>query len=153
MTPVTPPGAGTPMPLPTPDTQTLESQNLFEHMANLAGQPAQGPSPGQLGSDLLDNLDGFIERVNAFSRDAQVPATAEAPERLTSTLPGHAPDSAAQATAPGDASDTPTALDDASVTRVADTLARVFDHSIETTMVVRGATQVSGSANTLLRGQ
>ncbi|KFF48648.1 hypothetical protein GY26_12910 [Gammaproteobacteria bacterium MFB021] len=121
-------------------------------MANLAGQPAQGPSPGQLGSDLLDNLDGFIERVNAFSRDAQVPA-AEAPERLASTLPGEIPDSVAQATAPGDAGDTPSALDDDSVTRVADTLARVFDHSIETTMVVRGATQVSGSANTLLRGQ
>ncbi|WP_207233682.1 hypothetical protein [Salinicola tamaricis] len=151
MTPVTPPGAGTPMPLPTPDTQMRESQNLFEHMANLAGQPAQGPSPGQLGSDLLDNLDGFIERVNAFSRDAQVPAAA--PERLASTLPGDAPASVTQATAPGDAGDTPSALDDDSVTRVADTLARVFDHSIETTMVVRGATQVSGSANTLLRGQ
>ena len=110
MTPVTPPGAGTPMPLPTPDTQMRESQNLFEHMANLAGQPAQGPSPGQLGSDLLDNLDGFIERVNAFSRDAQVPAAA--PERLASTLPGDAPASVTQATAPGDAGDTPSALDD-----------------------------------------
>jgi hypothetical protein len=32
-------------------------------------------------------------------------------------------------------------------------LEKMFDHSIEVQMVVRGTTQVSGSANTLLRGQ
>jgi hypothetical protein len=32
-------------------------------------------------------------------------------------------------------------------------LEKMFDHSIEVQLVVRGSTQISGSANTLLRGQ
>ncbi|GHB11844.1 hypothetical protein [Salinicola rhizosphaerae] len=148
MTPVTPPGAGTPTPLPMADTQSLNSQNLFEHMASQAGQSAPGTSPGELGSNLLNNLDGFVDRVNAFSKDAQIPETS-APDRF-------APVSVRETSAaapPADGGDTPTAFSDESMSQVADSLARVFDHSIETTMVVRGATQVSGSANTLLRGQ
>nr|WP_240998570.1 hypothetical protein [Pseudomonas viridiflava] len=39
------------------------------------------------------------------------------------------------------------------VDRIVQSLGRMFDYSIETQMVVRGATQISGSANTLLKGQ
>ncbi len=37
--------------------------------------------------------------------------------------------------------------------RVIDSLGMMFDHAIETQLVVRGATQIAGAANTLLRGQ
>lgn len=152
MTPVIPSGAGTPTPLPTADTQSLNSQNLFEHMASQAGQSDPGASLGELGSNLLNNLDGFVDRVNAFSKDAKVPETS-APDRFAPVSLNEANAESPQATPPPDGGDTPSAFSDESMTKVADSLARVFDHSIETTMVVRGATQVSGSANTLLRGQ
>ena len=42
---------------------------------------------------------------------------------------------------------------DTQVANIVQSLGRMFDYSIETQMVVRGATQVSGSANTLLKGQ
>ncbi|WP_298837100.1 hypothetical protein [uncultured Salinicola sp.] len=146
MTPVTPPGVGVPMttPAPTPSetsAKTLASQNLFEHMAGQAGASPPGASPGELGSNLIDNLDGFVDRVNTFAQQAQVP-DAQAPDRF------------AKVTTPAlDAGDTPTAIGDDKMAKVVDSLSQVFDHSIETTMVVRGATQVSGSANTLLKGQ
>lgn len=144
MTPVTPPGNGALTPTPTPEisAKTLASQNLFEHMAHQAGSSSSGASPGELGSNLLDNLDGFIDRVNDFARQAKVPDV-------------QASDRFAQVTSQGatDAGDAPSAVGDDKLAKVVDSLGRVFDHSIETTMVVRGATQVSGSANTLLRGQ
>ena len=39
------------------------------------------------------------------------------------------------------------------VDQIVHSLGKMFDYSIETQMVVRGATQISGSANTLLKGQ
>ncbi|KAA0018371.1 hypothetical protein F0A16_11185 [Salinicola corii] len=110
-------------------------------MAGQAGASPPGASPGELGSNLIDNLDGFVDRVNTFAQQAQVP-DAQAPDRF------------AKVTTPApDAGDTPTAIGDDKMAKVVDSLSQVFDHSIETTMVVRGATQVSGSANTLLKGQ
>lgn len=147
MTPVTPPGSGalTPTPAPEASAKALASQNLFEHMAHQAGSSPAGASPGELGSNLLHNLDGFVERVNDFARQAKVP-DAQAPDRLARVTTQEVPPSP-------DAGDAPSAVGDDKLARVVDSLGRVFDHSIETTMVVRGATQVSGSANTLLRGQ
>ncbi len=150
MTPVTPPSAGalTPTPaLPTSDTsaKALASQNLFEHMASQAGAAPAGASPGELGSNLIDNLDGFVDRVNTFAQQARVSDT-QAPDRFAKVT-------TQEASPAPDAGDIPSALGDDKMTRVVDSLSQVFDHSIETTMVVRGATQVSGSANTLLKGQ
>ncbi|WP_342596137.1 hypothetical protein AAGT95_08070 [Salinicola lusitanus] len=150
MTPVTPPGAGVPMttPAPTPSetsAKTLASQNLFEHMAGQAGAAPPGASPGELGSNLINNLDGFVDRVNSFAQQAKVP-DAQAPDRFAKVT--------TQEVSPApDAGDRPTAIGDDKMAKVVDSLSQVFDHSIETTMVVRGATQVSGSANTLLKGQ
>lgn len=150
MTPVIPPGAGALTPTP-PAAETsakaLASQNLFEHMASQAGAGAApaGASPAELGSNLIDNLDGFVDRVNTFAQQAKVP-DAQAPDRFAKV--------ATQETSPApDAGDAPTAIGDEKMAKVVDSLGQVFDHSIETTMVVRGATQVSGSANTLLKGQ
>ncbi|MCA8862733.1 hypothetical protein FQS61_00480 [Halomonas sp. SBBP1] len=120
----------------------MASQNLFEHMTQQAGSSLSGTSPSELGSSLLNNLDGFIDRVNNFAQQAKTPDV-QTPDRLAQVLPQRVPD----------AGDTPSALEDDKLAQVVDSLGRVFDHSIETTMIVRGATQVSGSANTLLKGQ
>lgn len=145
MTSVTPLGSGALTPTPTPEisAKTLASQNLFEHMTQQAGSSLSGASPSELGSSLLNNLDGFIDRVNDFGHQARVP-DAQASDRFAQVT--------TQGTTP-DASDAPSALGDDKLAQVVDSLGRVFDHSIETTMIVRGATQVSGSANTLLKGQ
>lgn len=144
MTPVTPPGSGalTPTPMPEVSADTLASQNIFEHMTQQAGSSLSGASPSELGSSLLNNLDGFIDRVNNFAQQAKTPGV-QTPDRLAQVMPQSVPD----------AGDTPPALGDDKLAQVVESLGRVFDHSIETTMIVRGATQVSGSANTLLKGQ
>ncbi|WP_288436069.1 hypothetical protein, partial [uncultured Pseudomonas sp.] len=90
------------------------------------------PSPdAQLGERLLQRLDGFLDRSHAFASQAnageQVPAAA--PQASPRQQPA------------------------ADVGQLVGNLSRLFDYAIETQMVVRGATQVSGSANTLMRGQ
>ena len=45
------------------------------------------------------------------------------------------------------------AVDGQQLDRVIQALSMMYDYSIETQLVVRGATQTSGAANTLLRGQ
>lgn len=118
-----------------PSGPELASQNLFEHLAGQAHAAGQGASPAQLGEGLVNGLDGFLERTRQFAiRAEQLDASA---------APGA--DAAAQAA--------PTRMADAQLEKVAESLSRMFDHAIETQMVVRGATQISGAANTLLRGQ
>nr|WP_240998569.1 hypothetical protein [Pseudomonas viridiflava] len=46
------------------------SQNLFEHMAESAKGMPQGASPHQIGSNLMERLDGFIDRSRQFSERA-----------------------------------------------------------------------------------
>ncbi|RKD87184.1 hypothetical protein C8D96_0642 [Kushneria marisflavi] len=143
MNPVSPVGAD--MVASATTTRAQSSQNLFEHMASQASASHQ-TSPSELGANLLDNLDGFFNRVSSFSQETGADSV-QASEPM------------AQVTTPenglpvNDGGDTPSVLDNEAMAKVVDSLGRVFDHSIETSMVVRGATQVSGSANTLLKGQ
>lgn len=110
------------------------SQNLFEHMAQQPAVATTGTSPAQLGAGVLDNLDGFFNRTQRFAERA-------------ADLGTHQADSVAgSSTAPHTAADP-------QLQKVVDSLSLMFDHSIETQMVARGATQVSGAANTLLKGQ
>ncbi|RED00364.1 MULTISPECIES: hypothetical protein [Pseudomonadaceae] len=116
-------------PAPAMAPETLHAQNLFEQLAQRA---AAAPSPdAQLGERLLQRLDGFLDRSHAFASQAnageQVPAAA--PQASPRQQPA------------------------ADVGQLVGNLSRLFDYAIETQMVVRGATQVSGSANTLMRGQ
>lgn len=114
------------------------SQNLFEHMANNAKGMPQGASPNQIGENLMERLNGFIDRSRGFSEKAAV-------DRVT-------PYASASPVEKG-AGVEPGKVNEAQIDRLVGSLSRVFDYSIETQMVVRGATQISGSANTLLRGQ
>jgi hypothetical protein len=120
--------------------QELASQNLFEHLASQAQSAGQGASPAQLGEGLVNGLDGFLERSQAFAARA---------DSLSRSGPAAADTPINVAEQPG----APARMADAQLEKVAESLSRMFDHAIETQMVVRGATQISGAANTLLRGQ
>jgi hypothetical protein len=125
------------------------SQNLFEHMATTSKGMPEGASPHQLGEGLMERLNSFIDRSRSFSERAEV---------LGNGAPSGAslPPSAAEKTAATPASangEGAKKVGDKQVDQIVHSLGKMFDYSIETQMVVRGATQISGSANTLLKGQ
>lgn len=125
------------------------SQNLFEHMAGSAqGMPA-GASPHQIGEGLMERLNGFIDRSQRFSERADVLSNGPTPGN-TPAAGSDKTFSASQTPGNGEA---PKKVGDQQIDQVVHSLGRMFDYSIETQMVVRGATQISGSANTLLKGQ
>lgn len=119
------------------------SQNLFEHMASAASAAPGGASPQQIGQNLMNRLDGFMDRSHAFNAraDALTASPANAPGAMQPAAGFQAP------VTPGPSPTT------AHVDQLVHSLGKMFDYSIETQMVVRGATQISGSANTLLKGQ
>ncbi|MHC8326694.1 hypothetical protein [Pseudomonas sp. LB1P83] len=125
------------------------SQNLFEHMAGNAKGMPEGASPHQIGEGLMERLNGFIDRSRSFSERADVIGKG--------SLPGASPPSATSGNtaftpAPG-SSEATKKVGEKQVDQIVHSLSRMFDYSIETQMVVRGATQISGAANTLLKGQ
>lgn len=121
------------------------SQNLFEHMANTAKGMPEGASPHQIGSGLMERMNSFIDRTRAFSERADLLTnTPSAPP------PAQAEIRTANASPQGDAGKK---VGEQQVDQIVHSLGKMFDYSIETQMVVRGATQISGSANTLLKGQ
>lgn len=118
------------------------SQNLFEHMAETARGMPHGASPHQIGNNLMERLDGFIDRSRQFTERADAMSRGTAPQPAGE---------AANVFKTG--SDPAVTVGGAQVDQLVHSLGRMFDYSIETQMVVRGATQISGSANTLLKGQ
>lgn len=146
MTSVTPIGADVlPAQIQNPNLGLSTSQNLFEHAAQSSNAASQGITPAELGADIMSNLDGFIERVQHFSDrtiglDSPSQTTTGGVETTQAVFNEASTDAAG-------------GLNDSHFDRIIESLSNVFDHAIETQMVVRGATQISGSANTLLRGQ
>ena len=128
------------------DTGVGNAQNLFEHMASTAKGMPEGASPYQIGQGLMNRLDGFMERSRSFSERTDAISRGDAPTS------GQAPSGAQfpTASAPADGANK---VAPGQVDQIVSSLGRMFDYSIETQMVVRGATQISGSANTLLKGQ
>lgn len=125
------------------------SQNLFEHMANSAkGMPA-GASPHQIGEGLMERLNGFIDRSRNFSERADTLSNGPTP----GTSPAGGAEKTFSATNASSTGEPPKKVGDQQIDQVVHSLGKMFDYSIETQMVVRGATQISGSANTLLKGQ
>jgi len=125
------------------------SQNLFEHMANSAkGMPA-GASPHQIGEGLMERLNGFIDRSRNFSERADTLSNGPTP----ATSPAGGAEKTFSATNASSTGEPPKKVGDQQIDQVVHSLGKMFDYSIETQMVVRGATQISGSANTLLKGQ
>lgn len=135
---------------------TQASQNLFEHMAGSAKGMPQGASPHQIGEGLMERLNGFIDRSRSFSERAEglqngSASGAASPSPATQPVAaGDKPGTAQNLASNGEA---PKKVGEQQVDQIVHSLGRMFDYSIETQMVVRGATQISGSANTLLKGQ
>ncbi|RMS67259.1 hypothetical protein ALP62_00863 [Pseudomonas syringae pv. aceris] len=111
-------------------------------MAETSEGMPQGASPHQIGTNLMERLDGFIDRSRQFSQRADALTQGSAPQAVSQ--PPTTAASAAQTTGK---------VGGPQVDQIVQSLGRMFDYSIETQMVVRGATQISGSANTLLKGQ
>ncbi|MHC1551787.1 hypothetical protein [Phyllobacterium sp. K27] len=118
-------------------TQSIASQNLFEHMSRNIQTLPQGASPADLGRSLVNDLKGFVERSGKF-----VNRSNETEKSTPQSFTNPALSGSKSAKVEGDAID-----------RVVQELGTVFDHSIETQMVVRGTTQITGAANTLVKGQ
>nr|WP_017133804.1 hypothetical protein [Pseudomonas agarici] len=128
----------------------MASQNLFEHMANSAkSSMPEGASPHQIGSNLMERLNGFIDRSRTFAERADALSNGSP----MSNPPVASPTAASGSTASGAGTESTKKVTDQHLDQVVHSLSRMFDYSIETQMVVRGATQISGAANTLLRGQ
>ncbi|MGY2288509.1 hypothetical protein ACW9H6_01200 [Pseudomonas sp. SDO528_S397] len=126
------------------------SQNLFEHMANTAKGMPEGASPHQIGSGLMERLNSFIDRSRTFTERADLLTNnpSAPPQVAAADLRGAAPPAGEPASAGGAKK-----VGEQQVDQIVHSLGKMFDYSIETQMVVRGATQISGSANTLLKGQ
>ncbi|MDQ0995742.1 hypothetical protein QFZ34_000919 [Phyllobacterium ifriqiyense] len=119
-------------------TQSVASQNLFEHMSRNIQTLPQGASPADLGRSLVEDLKGFVERSGKFVNRTNETDKGTSLQSFTST----GSNGEKSAKVEGDA-----------IARVVQELGTVFDHSIETQMVVRGTTQITGAANTLVKGQ
>jgi hypothetical protein len=135
---------------------TQAPQNLIEYMARVnPGMPANGVSPSQLGQDVISNLKGFVDRSQSMvSRARELTDPTPIPQASMTVAhrgPAHqALDPSAMRVGPQPAE---AAVDGHQMDHVIRALGLMFDYSVETQLVVRGATQVSGAANTLLRGQ
>jgi hypothetical protein len=118
-------------------------------MANSAkGMPA-GASPHQIGEGLMERLNGFIDRSRNFSERADTLSNGPTP----ATSPAGGAEKTFSATNASSTGEPSKKVGDQQIDQVVHSLGKMFDYSIETQMVVRGATQISGSANTLLKGQ
>jgi hypothetical protein len=112
-----------------------EQRPAFDHAAEAAARQQSWPAragaladPGQLASELTSRMDGFLRRAGEAARE-------------------QAPSAGAQGTTER------SALDDRQLDRVIDSMNRSFEFAVQTQLVVRGATQTTGSANTVLKGQ
>ncbi len=123
---------------------TMQTQNLFEHAAQNAQGLSEGAGPQQLGHEVMQNLQGYVERSGSLAERALGPV--EGPGNTLVSMP-----SGTTPALPAQPEQAP--VQDTQMDRAIESLGVMFDHAIETQLVVRGATQVAGAANTLLRGQ
>ncbi|KKX26170.1 hypothetical protein [Rhizobium sp. LC145] len=133
------------------DVLPQATQNLFEHVAAQAKALPEGAGPAQLGQEMLQNLKGFFERSGSFAERASS-LTQRTPQATGGELVSAGSKGAGLADLP-QTRNSAIPVDQSQMDKVIQSLSMMFDHSIETQLVVRGTTQVSGAANTLLRGQ
>ncbi|MBB4277862.1 hypothetical protein [Rhizobium mongolense] len=124
------------------DPASAASQGLFEYSAQNAQTLPHGASPADLGRTIVDNLKGFVERAGKFASNTEL----FAPLGQSAASQSFAPDAAGAQTG---VMRTP----DSEAGRLVEALGRIFDHAIETQMVVRGPTQFTSATMTLVKGQ
>jgi hypothetical protein len=114
-------------------------------MANTAKGISESGGPQQLGTNLMERLNGFIDRSRGFTERTDFIAT--------SSTPNAPPPGAGAEKVVTSGAETPKPVGQQQMDQLVQALGKMFDYSIETQMVVRGATQISGAANTLMKGQ
>ncbi|WP_416798109.1 hypothetical protein [Ciceribacter azotifigens] len=139
---IVPPVETPTLPISPAPQESIVSQNLFEHSALNTTTLPHGASPADLGRTIIDNLEGFVERAGKFAASAAFPASPGASTSATSFAPDALP---AEPNVPR----TP----DSDAGRLVESLGRIFDHAIETQMVVRAPTQFTSATMTLTKGQ
>lgn len=124
------------------DSNSVTSQDLFEHAAMNVMTLPHGASPVDLGRTIANNLKGFVERAGKFASSTELFAN-----------PGQ--QAASQSFAPKlTAAEANLArTSDSEAGRLVEALGKIFDHAIETQMVVRGPTQFTSATMTLVKGQ
>ncbi|MDQ7729750.1 hypothetical protein [Halomonas sp. SpR8] len=121
----TPPGGG--------GTEALAAQNLFEHMAQQSGVTLQATTPAELGTSILNSLEGPLDKVQNFSNKLQ--------------------DSDAMRPSGGEDVAGEGGLEDMQFDRMLESFSTMFDHATLTKLMSSCASQMSGACKTLLRGQ
>ncbi|MFM9272145.1 hypothetical protein ACJ7V3_18100 [Halomonas elongata] len=117
-------------------TEVLAAQNLFEHMAQQSGMTLQATTPVELGTNILDALEGPLDKVQNFSDKLQDSDTMR-------TAPG----------SEGTAGEGAGGLEDMQFDRMLESFSAMFDHATLTKLMSSCASQTSGACKTLLRGQ
>ncbi|UTV41881.1 hypothetical protein MYG64_36425 (plasmid) [Ensifer adhaerens] len=120
----------------------VASQNLFEHSALTANTLPHGASPADLGRTIVKNLQGFVERAGRFANG-----------NTFLTKPGDSPNWQSFGSNGAIAQANVTRTSDSEAGRLVDALGKIFDHAIETQMVVRAPTQFTSATMTLTKGQ
>lgn len=124
------------------DSNAVASQDLFAHAAMNVTILPHGASPADLGRTIADNLQGFVERAGKFATGTELFAKSGQQETSRSFSPTL-----------GAAEAGLTRTSDSQAGRLVEALGRIFDHAIETQMVVRGPTQFTSATMTLVKGQ
>jgi hypothetical protein len=150
-----------------PATGTASEQPLLDFVASLQRVPASGvphlANPASLASELFGSLRGYFERAQSFERaprtvqsrngdDAYLTLTSGAAEPRADLHGGPA----REKLEPVDGYDgvSPSvAVSLAQLQRAMDLALASMNFATETALVVRGTSQISHSANTLLKGQ
>ena len=136
-----------------PGAENLASRNLTQYLAEI--NPATGgASPAELGRHVVSHLQGFFDRANSMASQARaLTEPSPAPHAdMTLVHRGPAQEALVPSNLPVGPQAAPPGVDGSQMDRAIQRLSQMFDYGVEMQIVVRGATQVSGAANTLLRG-
>jgi hypothetical protein len=151
-----PVAAATPAASPGPIEQApvAVEGKLFDFVAEAqrqgGGEAARLANPAHLLAEMAKGLNGYVERARMFAGEtpAFLRRSAGGPEPDRRAGEGDATGSEA-----GGARGRGSTIGDADLDRAAAALMATMRFSIDTALVVRGTAQISGSANTLLKGQ
>ena len=150
--------------VPAPADRAVSERPLADLMAELRQSPAAHlANPAALASEVLGGLRGFFERAQFLERAPRTRQRDEADnagvyaaltrEPAQTDLHGGPAREPLEPLEPETQVSTPVALSLAQLNRAMDLALASMNFATETSLVVRGTSQISHSANTLLKGQ
>ena len=137
-----------------PRAENLASRNLTQYLAEVNPATGSGASPSELGKHVVSHLRGFFDRANSMESQARALRDPTPPPHADMTLVhrGPAQEALVPSNLPVGPQAAPPGVDGSHMDRAIQGLSLMFDYSVEMQLVVRGTTEVSGAANTLMRG-